>query len=159
MDGDSVYLNQTENVGVNNDMPLSYLWQPSHGLIVDTLPTNIWAKPTQDISYYVTVEDSLGCVTTGAPMYHINVHHVGLTANKLKDNFRIYPNPALNQIHFINGNMDKIKRIVIFNTFGEIVKNVKPSKTISITDLSSGTYHIELRFNNGESLIREVIIK
>lgn len=159
MEGDSVFLDQSENVGVNNNVPLSYLWQPSHGLPVDSLPTGFWAKPTQDISYYVTVEDTFGCVTTGAPMYHINVHHVGLTSEKLEDYFRIYPNPASEEIHFINGDLNKVKRIIIYNMLGECFMNIKPTKTISVGNLPSGTYQIELKLHTGKILIKELIVQ
>lgn len=159
MEGDSVFLEQSENVGVNNNVPLSYLWQPSHGLTVDTLASGFWAKPTQDISYYVTVEDTFGCVTAGAHMYHFSVQHVGLTLQKLEENFRIYPNPASDKIKFVSGKMDRVKRIVIFNTFGEIVKKVKHVPTISISDLPAGTYLLKLELNNEETIVREIVIR
>lgn len=157
MEGDSVFLDYDENVGVNNNTPLSYLWQPSHGLTVDTLPTEFWAKPTHDISYYVTVEDTFGCVTTGAPMYHINVNHVGLDSEKVENHFRIYPNPASDQIQFDSGKIDQVRRIEIFNTHGEIIKEVKPAPTISISDLSPGTYLLKLELNNEETIVREMV--
>lgn len=158
MEGDSVFLNGNPNVGVDNNMPLSYLWLPSDGLAVDTLPSGFWAKPDNDISYYLTVEDTMGCTATGSPLYHINVGHVGYSENQLDELLHIYPNPTSDILKIDYANSNEIKEIVIIDLDGRQRKSFVPSKTITVSDLPSGTYYLKLHLTDDRFLQRKIII-
>ncbi|MDQ1097648.1 MULTISPECIES: T9SS type A sorting domain-containing protein [Chryseobacterium] len=70
----------------------------------------------------------------------------------------LYPNPARETVSFKNA--DKIKSLDIYETTGKKVKSVElNSKDLDVSDLTSGTYYLELRLKDGttayEKLIKE----
>ncbi|GEJ45191.1 MULTISPECIES: DOMON domain-containing protein [unclassified Chryseobacterium] len=79
-----------------------------------------------------------------------------IAANSKKVNF--YPNPAKATVSFKN--FDKIKSVDIYEATGRKVKSLKPeSESISVEDLRSGSYYVEILLKDGttsyEKLIKE----
>jgi hypothetical protein len=68
--GDSILLFQNINV-TGGVPPLTYQWQPSHGLTDTHIETGFWAKPSQSTFYYVTITDAMGCQAIGSPYYNV----------------------------------------------------------------------------------------
>lgn len=79
-----------------------------------------------------------------------------IAANSKKVN--LYPNPAKTTVSFKN--FDKIKSVDIYEATGRKVKSVKPEgESISVEDLRSGSYYLEIQLKDGstsyEKLIKE----
>ncbi|WP_433625408.1 T9SS type A sorting domain-containing protein [Chryseobacterium cucumeris] len=79
-----------------------------------------------------------------------------ITANSNKVN--LYPNPAKSTVNFKNS--DKIKSVDIYEATGRKVLSVKPDgESISIENLKSGSYYLEIQLKDGstsyEKLIKE----
>ncbi|HLG04469.1 MAG TPA: T9SS type A sorting domain-containing protein [Bacteroidia bacterium] len=141
--GDSVFLNHGQNVfgGIG---PLTYLWQPSHGLSDTTLPDGFWSKPDTSISYFVTVTDSVGCKEVGAPLYCIDVAPTGIAGNAEHESIIVYPNPANDQITLsIDPAISKsIERIEFFTIDGRLVflMHYRFMDSIDVSGLPAGLY-------------------
>ncbi|UTX46775.1 T9SS type A sorting domain-containing protein [Chryseobacterium sp. MA9] len=84
-----------------------------------------------------------------------------LSTNEIAANSKkvsLYPNPAKSTVNFKN--VDKIKSIDIYEATGRKVKSVKPEgESISVEDLRSGSYYLEIQLKDGttsyEKLIKE----
>ncbi|WP_426481618.1 T9SS type A sorting domain-containing protein [Chryseobacterium sp. R2ACT005] len=79
-----------------------------------------------------------------------------IAANSKKVN--LYPNPAKSTVNFKN--FDKIKSIDIYEATGRKVRSVKPDgESISVENLRSGSYYLEIQLKDGstsyEKLIKE----
>ncbi len=62
--------------------------------------------------------------------------------------FEIYPNPANKQLTIVY-EMDKVTALTIFNLNGGIVKQVEPTKELSIEELNQGVYILQLQTEEG----------
>ncbi|AZA78065.1 T9SS C-terminal target domain-containing protein [Chryseobacterium sp. G0186] len=68
----------------------------------------------------------------------------------------LYPNPAKETVHFKN--FDRIKSIDIYEATGRKVKSVVLNKdTMSVDDLKSGSYYLEIRLKDGSSSYEKLI--
>ncbi|MDQ1855679.1 DOMON domain-containing protein [Chryseobacterium sp. WLY505] len=79
-----------------------------------------------------------------------------ITADSKKVN--LYPNPAKSTVNFKNS--DKIKSVDIYEATGRKVLSVKPDgKSITVENLKSGSYYLEIQLKDGstsyEKLIKE----
>lgn len=71
------------------------------------------------------------------------------------DQFRIYPNPASDEIN-INSNGKFIDSIKIFDNTGRIIKNIDLNlKKIDITNLSIGIYFLKIS-SQGKSIVKKI---
>ncbi|MFN5418496.1 MAG: lectin-like domain-containing protein [Flavobacteriia bacterium] len=71
------------------------------------------------------------------------------------DNIQIYPNPSNNKISFNGYDLSSCKGITIYSLTGKIEKKLAFSQTISIEDLATGTYLVQLDFD-GKKVIRKI---
>ncbi|WP_114819420.1 DOMON domain-containing protein [Chryseobacterium sp. KLBC 52] len=79
-----------------------------------------------------------------------------ITADSKKVN--LYPNPAKSTVNFKNS--DKIKSVDIYEATGRKVLSVKPDgESITVENLKSGSYYLEIQLKDGstsyEKLIKE----
>lgn len=154
--GDSAFIDVGSNVG-GGVGTLSYLWQPSNSLSDSTIELGFWAKPFFTTNYFVKVTDSMGCQRIGAPFCNVNVNSVGIeNVDKININtISVFPNPAndiLNISYTILEN--NIALIQLFNSIGQIVKEVSNNQTfgthaltIDTKQFAKGIYYI--KFLNG----------
>ncbi len=67
-----------------------------------------------------------------------------------ESNLNLYPNPANDNLNII-GITDRINSIEIYDISGKLVSSVaNPNNTISISDLSNGTYLIKIKTDENE---------
>ena len=78
----------------------------------------------------------------------------------LKENFKIFPNPANDYILIKNLSNQKIDNVVIFNNIGQAVysKNLQGS-IINISNLSQGLYIIEINAGNNKERFKLMLTK
>lgn len=72
-----------------------------------------------------------------------------------KQNFTLYPNPVQNVLTVEMQNLVVISSIRIFNTVGQLVKNISKTSLsntieISVSDLKTGTYIVEVNSDSGK---------
>jgi alpha-tubulin suppressor-like RCC1 family protein len=76
------------------------------------------------------------------------------TENFTKQNVNIYPNPAKDILN-INLESSTISSINIYNNIGQLVlSNIKPSKTITISELKAGAYFMIVNFNEQSETVK-----
>ncbi len=65
-------------------------------------------------------------------------------------NFTIYPNPVKETLHIFSFNLRSVDSISIFNSVGQIVKNIlNPTNlSINVSDLSQGIYYLNITSEN-----------
>ncbi|REC77164.1 secretion protein [Chryseobacterium elymi] len=104
---------------------------------------------------------SLGYHDAGRGYASLTMTASSLSTNEIAANSKkvnLYPNPAKAAVNFRNS--DKIKSIDIYEATGRKVKSVKPEgESISVEDLRSGSYYLEIQLKDGttsyEKLIKE----
>lgn len=156
--GDSVYLNQTPNIGGGFGTS-TYNWSPSYGLSDTTLAYGFWASPDTTTSYTATVTDSKGCSeTAGGPLYVI---YVNPTSLRKVDRIPVslYPNPTSNLI-FIETDANKpiLKGELYSLTAKKLADLTNLSGGIDLTPYAKGAYILKLYFDDGIA-IKKVIKK
>jgi hypothetical protein len=89
----------------------------------------------------------------------VSMDEIILTQDEIKtDNFKLYPNPAKQELNILLGTIDNL--ILIYNLQGKLVKQSFVSTTnckLNITDLSSGMYVVEVRNNRGRNFQKFII--
>lgn len=154
--GDSVKFVSLPNVG-GGTPPLVSLWRPNNGLTDSTSYTNFWLKPVVNTSYYITVTDAVGCVVSGAPVFHVYVGYAGLSEEK-DEKIILYPNPTDGKF-FLKNEGEIIDKLEIFNQNGVLIHeffNVK-NEQIDITEIADGQYTILMQIGN--KFVTKVILK
>ena len=131
----------------------------------------IWADNELSISkkYDLAIENNLGGVGIWALNYDgtrpelwelINTKF-GSTANVnsyLNDIISVYPNPTNNSIHISNEKNIKFAKIGVYNTLGELVKEVGLQKTaIDISNLSNGVYFLKVIDESGKQATLKIL--
>ena len=76
-----------------------------------------------------------------------------------KSSFKLYPNPAVNDVVYITTSTNGTKEIVIYDVFGKIVLRDRiKSKSLNIARLVAGVYVLQLTENN-ETMTRKLVVK
>lgn len=104
---------------------------------------------------------SLGYHDAGRGYASLTMTAATLSTNEIAANSKkvtLYPNPAKSTVNFKN--FDKIKTIDIYEATGRKVISVKPDgESISVENLRSGSYYLEIQLKDGttsyEKLIKE----
>ncbi|WP_300685349.1 T9SS type A sorting domain-containing protein [Chryseobacterium sp.] len=104
---------------------------------------------------------TLGYHDAGRGYASLTMTTATLSTNEITANSKVvslYPNPAKTTVNFKNA--DKIKSIDIYETTGRKVKSVRPDgENISVEDLRTGSYYLEIQIKDGttsyEKLIKE----
>jgi hypothetical protein len=83
---------------------------------------------------------------------------IGLKNNEGSLQFKLYPNPAQNQLNIINSNTFNAT-VTIVNAIGQVVLTQSDSNTaIDISNLNNGLYFVYLQNNNFKSVPQKLII-
>lgn len=86
--------------------------------------------------------NSQGCNSAEEVEVHCTMQ---ISKNHTEPSFKIYPNPAKNELIITNNNGYKIETVNIYNYLGKIVESQIPTENkIDITSLEQGIYIIEL---------------
>lgn len=73
--------------------------------------------------------------------------------------FKLYPNPAINDVVYITTSTNGIKEIIIYDVFGEIVLRERiKTKALNIARLVSGVYVLQVNENN-KTMTRKLVVK
>ena len=76
-----------------------------------------------------------------------------------QSSFKLYPNPAINDVVYITTAKNNIKDIVVYDVFGEIVLTDRiSSKSLNISRLVAGVYVLQVTENN-ETMTRKLVVK
>jgi len=67
------------------------------------------------------------------------------------ENFNLYPNPTSDVLNISSKNGLEMKEIKITDLSGRIVKTLNNATTINVSDLSTGTYLIDITTNEGKA--------
>lgn len=129
-----------ENSGdlTSSETGVSYQWFLDGNPIPSSNTQTI--TPTQDGDYTVEVTYANGCPETSAPF---TVTLTSINNYILKD-FKIYPNPATNQIR-IEGQDIQLNEIQIYNSFGQIINDIeRTDNIIDVSKFSKGVYFVRL---------------
>ena len=77
-----------------------------------------------------------------APVRHIN-------ASRVKNSVVVYPNPTMNELNIRTNSDDRPSKVIIMDVIGRpIMKFDNPADLINLSNISKGTYFIEIVFKN-----------
>jgi len=99
----------------------------------------------------VSIPQRNGCISVGS----------GMDENKIKKPLKVYPNPAAGMVTFESLN-DKSGRLLIFNTLGKNIINLKTENYKTTLDLSgygAGVYYYQFIDKAGRSVGGKVVIE
>lgn len=97
------------------------------------------------------------------------VFTVSLSAQEIAENkmvkteetssFKLYPNPAFDDVVYVTTAKNKSKDIVIYNVFGEaVLKDRITTNSLNISKLSPGVYVLKLTEEN-KAMTRKLVVK
>ncbi|MBU2900974.1 T9SS type A sorting domain-containing protein [Maribacter dokdonensis] len=73
--------------------------------------------------------------------------------------FKLYPNPAIEDVVYVTTQQNSLKEIRVYDVFGELVLTDKLSaKALNISKLSPGVYVVQVTENN-KSITRKLVVK
>ena len=93
----------------------------------------------------VQVQAVYGDGITSVKVVATTMGTVGTTENSI-ETLTLYPNPASETVYFQNVEAD---RILVYNTLGQLVKELGRTNEISVTDFAEGVYHVVAIGNDG----------
>ena len=74
-------------------------------------------------------------------------------------NFKLYPNPAFNNVVYITTKVNGIKEITIYDVFGKVVLTDRiRTNALDISRLIPGVYVIQV-IENKKSMTRKLVVK
>ncbi|PCJ95483.1 MAG: hypothetical protein COA50_09805 [Flavobacteriaceae bacterium] len=74
-------------------------------------------------------------------------------------NFKLYPNPAYDDVVYVTTEKNKNKDITIYDVFGEVVLRDKiTSSMLNISKLSPGVYVLKV-VEDSKSMTRKLVVK
>lgn len=135
----------------------TYQWVECPSFSAVTGETNQNYTATQNGDYAVIVTDSDGCTDTSAC---VTIDDVSIS-NYDKNSFKIYPNPASNNIVIEVGESYMNATISISDSKGaEIVRSYVNSKVsnVDLSDLENGVYFLELKSIEGR-VIQKIVVQ
>jgi len=73
--------------------------------------------------------------------------------------FKLYPNPAIENVVYITTQQNSLKEVRVYDVFGELVMTEKFSaKAMDISRLSPGVYVVQVT-ENDKSITRKLVVK
>ena len=148
--GESTTMNASVNGGTT---AYSYEWTPTTGLI-DANVLNPEVSPNDTTQYILNVTDANGCFRTDIVTVFVT-DAVGTDIEKPEiKGINIYPNPANNYLYINNQKEVTIKKIMIYDITGKIIKNVNYKKRIDVSGLPNGLYVLKLETSKGEYFMK-----
>ena len=67
------------------------------------------------------------------------------------ENFNVYPNPTTDILNIVSKNGLTAGEIKVTDMTGKVVRTLKNSTTLNVSDLASGTYLIDITTNGGKA--------
>jgi hypothetical protein len=163
---DTLYINKEEQEGVQLGSPtvkgVVYQWQPAEGLN-DANMAQPYATPNESRLYTVTLTD-----TTIQHSCKMRVDSVYVVVNNCKEGkygkettyeaVKIFPNPAHDKITISSSNNClTIKEVAIIDTRGRTIINTTET-TITVSELAESLYMVRIRFANGQTLTKKLVV-
>lgn len=99
---------------------------------------------------------AINCVSNdqfGFAIDDFKVTTTGTVSNEkfFTENFNLYPNPTSDVLNISSKNGLEMKEIKITDLSGRIVRTLNNATTINVSDLSAGTYLIDITTNEGKA--------
>ncbi len=144
----TLYIGDYDNAGFYLGEGYTYQWSPNIYLGCDTC-ANTWFRPLEDITYTLTISDTLGCFSIDS---YFAYSIIEVESVSLPDAFT--PNgDGINDVIFVKGwGIEEIHSFQIYNRWGELV-----FETNDINEGWDGTYKGELQ--NSDSYAYVVVAK
>ncbi|MGB5665437.1 MAG: T9SS type A sorting domain-containing protein [Maribacter sp.] len=81
------------------------------------------------------------------------------TSHKEISGFKLYPNPAYNDVVYITTDVNARKEIIVYDVFGEVVLTDRILNTsLNISRLVPGVYVLQVAENN-RTITRKLVVK
>ncbi len=143
-------VNSADGVTLVTNVVDSYIWiDCSDNSVVSTSGNTYLATNNGD---YAVVGTLNGCNDTSACFSVVNV---GIYQHDDVD-LSVYPNPTHNML-YIDSDV-QIKKIAIYNVVGELIRdNISISKSISVDDLSNGSYFLMITLEDQRKINRRFV--
>jgi hypothetical protein len=85
--------------------------------------------------------------------------NVNLTTNENLPNFKLYPNPAYEDVVYINTNDNALKMVIVYDVFGKIVLRDRISTdALNISTLIPGVYLLQVT-EHQKTMTRKLVVK
>jgi hypothetical protein len=92
--------------------------------------------PETTYVFWFEMQFADGIIMAGGPHYFVTESNVGVESEEAIS-LMVYPNPATDIVHIQGVDAAEVQ---IFNAFGQLVKTVKVTNEINVSDLANGTY-------------------
>ena len=156
---DTIYIGQTNHLyasATGGSYNYTYSWTPADNLDDATAQNPVFTATEEgDYTYTVTVSDGTETLSASVSFTvkdNTNVSEISA------ENVMIYPNPASSVIN-INGLNDFASlEVVIVNLQGQVVKTVVNSLEISVKDIESGVYFININCD-GTQIVKRIVVE
>jgi len=91
--------------------------------------------------------------------YGQDTTNVSQSSPAKESSFKLYPNPVIDDVVYITTVRNRVKDIVIYDVFGEIVLTDRiSSKSLNISRLVAGVYVLQVTEAN-ETMTRKLVVK
>jgi hypothetical protein len=150
--------------GPGTSVSTKYIRQSSKKTGVNAVWTFSWTAPitATTVTFYGAFNYANNNSTTSGDIIKTSslsviANPTGIESEKnIENSISIFPNPANNIVHILTPN--KINNATIYSLEGKIIKIVSEqelaSKTITVNELSSGVYFLQLNSNEKHKLIK-----
>ncbi len=82
-----------------------------------------------------------------------------IAPKKTQANFKLYPNPAYNNVVYITTQKNKVKDITVYDVFGEVVLRDRiKNNSLDISRLVPGVYVLQVT-ENEHTMNRKLVVK
>ena len=103
---------------------------------------------------YLTLLLAFTFVLSGQELVNVN-----LLTDENVPNFKLYPNPAYDDVVYIKTNNNALKTIIVYDVFGEIVLRDRISTdALNISTLVSGVYLLQVT-EHQKTMTRKLVVK
>lgn len=83
----------------------------------------------------------------------------GNTSRTEPAGFKLYPNPAYNDVVYITTARNELKEIIVYDVFGEVVLTDRiTTNSLNISRLTPGVYVLQVT-ENTKSMTRKLVVK
>jgi pectate lyase len=172
-DGSATYdgLTLTKRLKIESATGITYTTSVQSSLTLVFDPTFSGTIKVDNVSYTASsgvvtipnVQAGSHSITKGsvANLFYIKTQYSSATVlatkeNSISEKLKVYPNPV--ETSFNISTPETIEMVNIINNTGEIVKTIRGNnKTIDISNLTSGTYFVQIKTN--KEIIHQKIIK
>lgn len=108
------------------------------------------------LSIYVMTGGTLGDDVKGMSFFLYGEGDVmGINEDVFANQIKVFPNPTSNKINVSTPQNGEVKTINVYDLAGRLVSVFKNSSTVDVSHLKSGSYLMEISFDNGSNFIRK----